>query len=214
MLIGLCGIARSGKNTLADILIANKVVSTEYALASPIKNLVCTLFDWGASHREGDLKEVDCYGFASVFNMKQFKKLYTSYGLDAYMNPEQALTETLKQFNVDLTSYTTRISPREAFQTFGTDFGRDKLDNHIWTKIAPTEGVVVTDIRFPNEAQYIKDNGGILIKVQRDNKVKVRQHKSEAFVDLIDCDTTIINNGTLKDLERSGLSYIKSLEVV
>lgn len=66
---------------------------------------------------------------------------------------------------------------RHALQSAGTEEGRDKhgpdiwvntLDN--WIKLRQLRGddlevVLVTDCRFPNEARWIEDNDGILIRI-------------------------------------------------
>ena len=48
----------------------------------------------------------------------------------------------------------------------------------------PTELVLVTDVRFPDELQVVKNNGGILWKIVRDGgpgaKGGVSEHASEA----------------------------------
>ena len=72
-------------------------------------------------------------------------------------------------------------SPRTLMQTLGTDWGRKMLGEDIWLKvleknIAKTPhidkmGVVVSDVRFRNEAQWVLDRGGILIHLVRDTEL-------------------------------------------
>lgn len=72
---------------------------------------------------------------------------------------------------------------------------------------------IITDMRFPNEAKVIKDRGGILIRVNRDETVtgnftinrhgwrcKAAGHPSEISLDDWDFDYVIDNNGSLNDL--------------
>jgi hypothetical protein len=73
---------------------------------------------------------------------------------------------------------------------------------------------IITDMRFPNEMQTIKANGGITIRVVRPclkcggtNYHKLscyeqneKQHPSETALDDAKFDYEIINDGTLEDL--------------
>lgn len=105
------------------------------------------------------------------------------------------------------------VSPREALQTLGTEWGRGMIDNHIWLKRAQIEinnhsSLVVSDVRFDNEARLIKQNGGVIIEVVRDVKVDVRQHSSEAGINRNFVDYIIHNDGSFDDL-RSKVNAIK-----
>ena len=62
---------------------------------------------------------------------------------------------------------------------------------------------IITDVRFPNEAQAIKDRGGFIIRVNRnwgntDNLFN--QHPSETALDNATFDYTIDNNGSIEEL--------------
>ena len=69
---------------------------------------------------------------------------------------------------------------------------------------------IITDVRFPNEVEGIKDRGGIVIRVNRPRKIlgKPRllhktesQHPSEAALDdFSDFDYVIENDGSIEDL--------------
>ena len=70
---------------------------------------------------------------------------------------------------------------------------------------------IITDVRFPNEAQAIKDRGGIVIRVNREESVlykgvkhvkglKSINHPSETSLDNYDFDHVIDNNGTIDEL--------------
>lgn len=61
----------------------------------------------------------------------------------------------------------------------------------------------VTDLRFPNEAQALKDNGFMLVRIDRNNRPSENRasHESEnAMNDFKDWDYVIDNNGHLEDL--------------
>lgn len=99
------------------------------------------------------------------------------------------------------------FSPRHAYQTFGTEWGRNCLREDIWLKIAEVQcsyntHTVISDVRFKNEAEWIKSMGGVLIHVVRPNNTEsVKSHASENGIFEITSDFMIYNNSTLKDLD-------------
>jgi hypothetical protein len=81
--------------------------------------------------------------------------------------------------------------PRSLLQWYGTEFRR-KQDPEVWVKrLRKTleehnpDVALITDVRFPNEAEYIKQQGGTLIKCVRTTAadVEVAEHWSEAALD-------------------------------
>lgn len=64
---------------------------------------------------------------------------------------------------------------RTLLQTEGTELGRDLLGDDIWIRyfdnwmsVYKSRGIdhfIVTDVRFQNEVEYIKQSGGILIRI-------------------------------------------------
>jgi hypothetical protein len=58
--------------------------------------------------------------------------------------------------------------------------------------------LVITDVRFPNEAEEIKRRGGIIIRVVRDGYGPVNEHVSEVAYE--GQDILIENNGSIEDL--------------
>lgn len=94
------------------------------------------------------------------------------------------------------------ISARKMMQTLGTDWGRG-LDEDIWikafTKANPKGKYVITDVRMENEANFIRDNGGIIIHVKGRGGIDTT-HPSEAGIEVQDMDIVIENVGTLEEL--------------
>lgn len=103
---------------------------------------------------------------------------------------------------------------REILQHIGTDLFRDHFDPETWVKLARRRviqsecDIVVTDIRFDNEAQMILDLGGQVWNIERDfdkdsSQVLISetasQHKSEKRFEIAG-EKTIKNNGTLQEL--------------
>lgn len=101
-------------------------------------------------------------------------------------------------------------SPRQMMQTLGTEWGRNLVHNELWLKIAEQTidahmnnllHVAVTDVRFENEAHFIRQKGGQVWHIQRGEAPKVNAHASEAGVQFMQGDLIIDNNGTIADLE-------------
>jgi hypothetical protein len=65
------------------------------------------------------------------------------------------------------------ITRRQMMQKVGTDCMRNGLDEDVWVKAlfkdidGESFGVIIEDVRFPNEIKAIRDRGGILIHVSR-----------------------------------------------
>lgn len=90
------------------------------------------------------------------------------------------------------------MTNRELMQKFG-DLTR-QIDPDIWIKLAldinnvNTDVLIITDVRFKNEAKAIKDRGGILIRMESDRSEE-DTHISEIDLDSYNIfDFGIINN--------------------
>lgn len=112
------------------------------------------------------------------------------------------------------------LSGREFLQLYGTEAHREVFDPDFWISqvIDIDRGIldllVITDVRFPNEAEAIKAEGGQIWHILRDG-AGAGDHASEQALDpdLIDC--FIHNDGTLEELEdtvRGILEFQKDLE--
>ena len=99
------------------------------------------------------------------------------------------------------------MSPRKLYQRLGTEVGRG-IDVNIWVKnaemfVRQNAGftVVITDVRFSNEAFWIHNRGGVVINIVRDQAdIKESKHSSEGGLKPDDIDLTIYNNGTIEDM--------------
>lgn len=205
MLIGISGYAQSGKDTLCNILIHHGIIDTRYAFADPIKDTVNAMFGWDERHAFGDLKEtmldINCVtGMDSdSFLAKCEEYGLTKFGLNAIDIENVFCTEMLPYLNTKTGILT--ISPRICYQLFGTEVGRRRLHEDVWVLIAPTEKVAIPDVRFPNEAKWIADNGGYVFRVVKDDAKPIAPHESEKYIESLPCNTVFDNNGTLKELE-------------
>lgn len=101
---------------------------------------------------------------------------------------------------------------RWALQTLGTEWGRECIGKNLWTHIAMEkakqyEKVVITDVRFPNEATAIREAGGKVVKIERPTLVE-DDHPSEA-IDKIHPDFIIMNTGTIEYLHERIKDYAR-----
>jgi hypothetical protein len=83
---------------------------------------------------------------------------------------------------------------------------RKLIDEDIWVKVAlrsvsPGDRVVITDVRFENEAKHISELGGQLWRVKRPGVEAVNAHISETQMDGYKVDQIFLNNGSIDDLK-------------
>lgn len=101
------------------------------------------------------------------------------------------------------------VSPRYMMQTLGTEWGRRLVNQDIWLILGYNKllkdgpGMVVSDVRFENEAKWIRERGGTIIHVFRPGIEPVAAHSSENGVDFKEGDIRIVNDGTLEELQNS-----------
>jgi len=100
------------------------------------------------------------------------------------------------------------FSPREILQKLGTEAGRDVFRKDIWLLRGMQEwdnfsdgvGLIITDVRFENEATMIREKGGQVVHIIRDDATQVSEHVSESGVAIEENDIVIYNNDSLNDL--------------
>jgi hypothetical protein len=100
-------------------------------------------------------------------------------------------------------------SYRKMAQMLGTEWGRE-IDPNFWLKITEAKvkyineidsgAIVISDVRFPNEAAWVQSQGGMIWKIIRPGVESVREHASEALVNQLPYDWVIDNRGSIADL--------------
>lgn len=166
---GISGKARSGKNTVASIIL-DRVPGKLIGFADPIRKFV--------GH--------DLCGFDYETTLEAQKEV-----------PQDVLAGR---------------TPRYAMQTLGTEWGRNTISNDLWIKaclklaaklVVGGESAIIGDVRFENEAQAIRDIGGVVIHVRRPGAPAVDNatHASEAGISICTTgDILIENDGSLEEL--------------
>ena len=124
------------------------------------------------------------------------------------------------------------MTVRDLLQKLGTEAMREGLHRNVWvnalmadytpTQVQWSDGPVggyedgpmpnwiITDTRFPNEAQAIKDKGGIVIKVDRPGVGPVNGHPSEDALKDYNFDYVIHNDGSINDLDTKVMEFINN----
>jgi rhodanese-related sulfurtransferase len=195
MIIGVIGFIGSGKGTAADILV-EKHGFVKLSFADAVKDATAAIFGWQRSLLEGDTDESR--------NFRETKDEWWS-----------------NKFGYD-------FSPRLALQLMGTEAGRDVFHKDVWVyalerKMEMYKNVVIADVRFPNEIEWMRSKGGFAVRVCRnadpvwyDEAVKANANDSIAQDRMVDhykvhysewawagqiMDYQLDNNGSISMLE-------------
>jgi hypothetical protein len=113
------------------------------------------------------------------------------------------LSEYVDDYGWDMAKKNPEV--RRLLQVLGTDFGRKMLGEDVWVKMIMDklnyeDRVVISDVRFPNEAEAIRKLGGSVWRINRRNHSAVNGHPSEHAMDNYMFNHVIYNDGTLDDL--------------
>jgi hypothetical protein len=188
-ILGIMGVARAGKDTAAQALVADGWTRVafadgvrEAALAlNPITNIQTNDPSW----------------------VNRLSQRVEEYGWDGAKDDAG-----------------TREEVRRLLQRMGTEAGRHIHGEDCWIKLAKKKldaapgPVVVTDVRFRNEAEAIRSWGGKIIKIERPGVGPCNGHSSEALD--FEPNISIDNFGSIEDLHRAirkvAASYVASLD--
>lgn len=171
VLIGLTGRMGSGKSTVADHL-CREHGFTEYAFAEPIKA-----------------------GLAAILGI----------------TPEELERQKRSHLPV-FPGY--EVGIRGMMQTLGTEWGRSGIHPNFWLDLAAQRldhlaafsqegpaGLVISDVRFENEADFVRQRGGVIVHIKNQTRDQgAWSHISEATLAIHDNDYVVQNNSSLIDL--------------
>lgn len=173
-LIGITGQAGTGKDTAAEYLCSTHHYASD-SFAAPIKSMLEALFS------------------------------------DHNIDHAHLYERRLKEEPVPIIGH----SPRYMMQTLGTEWGRHKIRADFWVSLAAVrlglhdlphsspihDRLVMTDVRFAEEAAWIRSHGGVIVRITRQGAPSVASHLSETQP--IRADHTIANDGTIPELFRA-----------
>ena len=192
-IVGISGKARVGKDTLGRYIIEEFInkhnrVFKQVAFADAVK-LMCKKYF--------DLSDEQLWGLE-----KEKTTTYLKPGKIACSN--------------NLADYWT---PREIMQHIGGLFR--KIDpnfwiNYLYKNLLGAGSFVITDVRYTNEADFIKEHNGFLIRITRELSEDIHnmQHESEVDLDnylLEKYDVVVDNNGSLVDLRRIASEVVAAI---
>lgn len=142
MIVGISGLIGSGKNTVAEHLTDNYGFRKD-SFAASLKDACSVIFGWDRTLLEGETKE-----------SREWREQ-----VDPWWSEKLGIEN---------------FSPRLALQLVGTDALRNHFNEGMWfltvenrIRKNPDQHVVISDVRFPNEVDFIRKQGGVLIKVSR-----------------------------------------------
>jgi hypothetical protein len=138
MIISLCGFIGSGKGTVGDMLVEQGFVPLSFA--GSLKDATASIFGWERALLEGDTAV-----------SREFR-------------------ETKDEFWSTKLGY--EVTPRKVLQKFGTDCVRNHFFDDIWIaslerKITQHANVVITDVRFSNEIDFLYTLNSKLVQIDR-----------------------------------------------
>lgn len=173
MLIGLCGYAGVGKDTAAKVM-RDELGFQRIAFADPIKGALLALDPLIPTGEPGE-----CIRLSQYVEDRSWSEIKD--------HPEV----------------------RRLMQVLGTEVGRNLFDPDLWVKLAKRQlesmlsvgNVVITDVRFPNEARLVRGYGGILVRIERPSFGPVNEHLSDRASEHWAYDHHVHNDGTIPELQ-------------
>ena len=197
MIIGICGLIGSGKDSVADILVQEKNFK-KISFADKLKDGVATVFGWDRSMLEGKT--------SNSRNWREEKDDFWSAELGKDISPRLVLqlfgTECMRQGFYD--------------GVWVSLVKKHIIDN-------PKQNFVIHDVRFPNEANMIKSIHGEVWRMRRgpdpvwfrmyqDLGIEPTEvHESEWAWANTNFNKILDNNGTLLELRSQVKGHLASI---
>jgi hypothetical protein len=228
MIIGINGYSGSGKDTIGIMIQYLNCISSSTPLEDILK---------APTHNQWWLEESSGWEVKKwAGKLKHIASLLTGIPQEKFEDQEFKKTELGpqwdRQFYTEDKGWQKRpMLVREFLQMLGTEGLRLGLHENTWVnalmadyepaevlisddliggcQYGPMPNWVITDTRFPNEAQAIKDAGGIVIRVDRPGISAINAHPSETALDNWDFDHKIMNGSDIVSLMFSVYTILK-----
>lgn len=236
-IIGLYAEAGAGKDSVTDVIEDYckhwEISFGRFSFAEPVYALAAVILGTTPENlAERRPKEIGRWFTITDKQLEDARDVYNSYGLDQWEEfsdiwpifSEKYLTEyegVWPNPHEEPEGRMIFISPRRMLQLVGTELGRELIREDVWlrtllykiNKYSP-DLAVVTDVRFPNELNFIADSGDedidsyVLEIVRPHNPDRTTiKHKSEQRLDSSKIREIILNDGSLEDLEYKVIAY-------
>lgn len=190
-LIGLTGPAGSGKDATADVLVKGHGFK-KMAFADALRAEVCAAFSVPLDYlTDREAKEIPIRALALA-------QCYDDKFIDAVEKAVGGLDHLAPR------------SPRQIMQWWGTEYRRSQSESYwidraikrMGSLLIRRQSVVVTDVRFANEAEALRSMGGAIWQVQRPGLQPVEgRHASAVTGDEFAPDKIVFNAGDLQHLQ-------------
>jgi len=107
-------------------------------------------------------------------------------------------------------------SYRQLAQTLGTEWGRVCHGEDFWVNVLAMRAaagkediILITDVRFPNEVDWLEQHGGFLVKIVRPGVESVTPHESERWVETFDAWRTMFNDRSQEEFEEEAIELLR-----
>lgn len=223
-LIGIGGKMQSGKDTTAKIIMDLKKDKPWKILrfADSVKDIVCVLLNC----TRDDLENINFKNKELGKNWDKYIVRETRYASDInrceIKYTSSSIEEAIKicEKNNMYFVLKEKMTPRLLLQLIGTECGRNIIHPNIWINCLKSKydlykndyNIIIPDLRFNNEAEFIEKNNGKIIIIYR--KIDDESdHPSENSLSIFSDYVTIENNGTTDDLKLKIQTILKQYNI-
>lgn len=175
MLIGIGHVARVGKSVAASALVRD-LGFKEVSFAGPLKDLAFKI----------NPVVVSANALTNVqTGSNRYQAIVSRYGLD----DAKVQFPEVRRFLQDLGGAVRDM--------FGEDFWSDRA----FGEAKKWPDVVISDVRYPNEAEQVKALGGKLVRIDRPGREALGHVSETALLAFKDWDEVLVNDGDVPALE-------------
>lgn len=181
MIIGLCGYAGSGKDTVAKSLILRHNFNRS-AFADKLKEVALEIDPWLTSED------------GSVMSLR--------YAVNLFGWERVKQTADAREFLQNLGEAMRGVDP----SIWIRPVGQRLADDMEWGRNS-----VITDVRYPNEVEFLKMLGAKIVRIDRPGVGPVNDHVSDNELTKFEVDAVFQNDMPLRDLGNAVTEFFKSL---
>lgn len=175
MIIAVTGFAESGKDTVAERLVEAHGFVRD-AFADDVKKAALTLDPWIRTDAEHD-------------------------GFERLSRLVERLGWTIAKQNPEVRTTLQRIGSEIGWMMHGPQLWTDIVEDRMPGKLAGAAGLVLPDLRFPHEQDWLRRVNGILVRVDRGahrgTDASTSGHVSETWMSQLTPDVTLRNDSTI-----------------